>query len=245
MFECTLRENRLNAITCLLSLLISLAAHAVTLCVVVTLPLMFFSVLNQNELLTFLFAPPSTPVPAPLPAPPAIARASAGQAVIRPEIYQVPVAIPQGIPAPDEAPAVIGIEQRAQIGGSPAVNGIAMGGVLQHLIQKEPSELPALQPPVKRVPVRVGGSLQESKCIFRVSPVYPDLARRTRTTGTVVLEATIDEEGNISELKILSGHPFLNDAALDAVRQWKYSPTVLNGEPVPVQAQVTVIFSLR
>jgi periplasmic protein TonB len=245
MFECTLQENRLNAITYSLSLLISLGAHAATLCLVVLLPLMFFSALNQNELLTFLFAPPSTPVPAPPPTPPAIARVGAGRVVIRPDIYRVPSVIPEGIPAPDEAPAAIGIEQLAQIGGSLAVNGSGMEGALQHLIQKEPPELPVLQPPVKRVPVRVGGSLQESKCIFRVSPVYPDLARRTRTTGTVVLEATIDEEGNVSGLKILSGHPFLNEAALDAVRQWKYSPTVLNGEPMPVQALVTVIFSLR
>jgi len=61
----------------------------------------------------------------------------------------------------------------------------------------------------------------------------------------VVLQVTVDEEGNVAELRVLKGHPLLNDAAEAAVRQWKYSPTLLNGEPVPVIATVTVIFNLR
>jgi protein TonB len=77
-----------------------------------------------------------------------------------------------------------------------------------------------------------------------VNPVYPVIAVKARIMGTVILEAVLDEEGGISTVKVLSGHPFLADAAVQAVKQWKYSPTILNGEPVPVIATITVVFRL-
>lgn len=97
---------------------------------------------------------------------------------------------------------------------------------------------------VKREPIRVGSNIQESRLIRRVEPVYPELAKRARVQGRILIVVTIDEEGNVSELRPVSGHPLMVEAALDAVRQWKYSPTLLNGEPVPVTATVTVRFSL-
>jgi TonB family protein len=96
---------------------------------------------------------------------------------------------------------------------------------------------------VKREPIRVGGNVQESKLIRRVEPVYPELAKQARVQGRVVLVVTVDEEGNVSEIKVTRGHPLLYEEAVAAVRQWKYSPTLLNGEPVPVIATVTVTFS--
>jgi protein TonB len=78
-----------------------------------------------------------------------------------------------------------------------------------------------------------------------VEPVYPELAKRARVQGRVILVVTVDEEGNVSDIRVSSGHPLLDEAALTAVRQWKYSPTLLNGEPVPVIATVTVIFNLK
>ena len=104
---------------------------------------------------------------------------------------------------------------------------------------------PPPPPPKKKDPVRVGGSIQSSKLIRRVEPVYPDLAKRARVQGVVLLQVTVDETGNVTDLKIIRGHPLLNQAAVDAVRQWKYSPTLLNGEPVPVIATVTVNFLLN
>jgi len=117
-------------------------------------------------------------------------------------------------------------------------------GMPGSLIPTEPIYPPPLPPPPKRTPVRIG-VLEPSKCIFQVDPVFPRLARIAGISGAVILEAIIDEEGNISEIKILSGHPLLRDAAVEAVRQWKYSPTILNGEPVPVVATVTIVFKLR
>ena len=104
---------------------------------------------------------------------------------------------------------------------------------------------PPPPPPKKKDPVRVGGSIQSSKLIRRVEPVYPDLAKRARVQGVVLLQVTVDETGNVTDLKIIRGHPLLNQAAVDAVKQWKYSPTLLNGEPVPVIATVTVNFLLN
>jgi TonB family protein len=95
----------------------------------------------------------------------------------------------------------------------------------------------------RRQPINVGGNVQESKLIRKVEPVYPELAKRARVQGRVVLVVTVDEEGSVAEIKVANGHPLLNEAAVTAVRQWKYSPTLLNGEPVPVIATVTVTFS--
>ena len=98
---------------------------------------------------------------------------------------------------------------------------------------------------MKRDPIRVGGNVQESKLIRKVDPVYPELAKRARVTGRVILIVTVDEEGNVTDIRVSSGHPLLNEAAISAVKQWKYSPTLLNGEPVPVTATVTVFFNLK
>jgi protein TonB len=87
--------------------------------------------------------------------------------------------------------------------------------------------------------------VQSSKLIRRVEPEYPELAKRARVSGIVLLQVTIDETGSVTDVKIIRGHPLLNQAAVDAVRQWKYSPTLLNDEPVPVIATVTVNFVLR
>jgi protein TonB len=106
----------------------------------------------------------------------------------------------------------------------------------------EPDD-PDLPRRVRRPPIKVGGNIQESKLIRKVEPVYPELAKRARVQGKVVLVVTVDEEGSVADINIASGHPLLDEAAVTAVRQWKYSPTLLNGEPVSVIATVTVTFS--
>ncbi|MBN1566340.1 MAG: M56 family metallopeptidase [Acidobacteria bacterium] len=96
----------------------------------------------------------------------------------------------------------------------------------------------------QREPIRVGGNVAESRLIRRIEPVYPALALRTRVQGAVILTVWINEEGLVYETEVRSGHPLLQQAAVDAVRKWHYSPTLLNGEPVPVIATVTVVFRL-
>jgi protein TonB len=96
---------------------------------------------------------------------------------------------------------------------------------------------------VKR-PLKISEGVLEAQLISRVEPRYPSLAVQTKTQGTVRLHAIINREGRITSLDVLSGHPFLVKAALDAVRQWRYRPTLLNGLPVEVETSITVIFRL-
>jgi protein TonB len=97
-------------------------------------------------------------------------------------------------------------------------------------------------PPIARPP-RIS-HMMEGNLIYRVQPVYPALARQARIQGEVVLFAVISREGVIERLQVLSGHPMLVPAALEAVRRWRYRPYVLNGEPIEVDTQVTVNFHL-
>jgi protein TonB len=245
MFDYTKLDGRLNAITYFVSLLISLVVHIVVLSVVLVLPLIFFNALNTNELLTFLVDPPAPPAPPALPSPPVRPSSRGERFIARQDVDIAPAHIPDGILPPDDSQAAIGIEDLLADTGQVSGQAKGMEGMLDALLQRDPPKLTDPPRPKKPTLIRVGGVVQQSKRIFMVDPVYPDLARRARVSGTVILEATIDEEGNVSELRILSGHPLLNQAAVEAVKQWKYSPTVLNGEPMMVQAVVTVIFHLR
>jgi protein TonB len=113
----------------------------------------------------------------------------------------------------------------------------------------QPTDAP-VQPPAeikkpeeKRV-VRVSEPMQQAQLITRIVPRYPPLAVQTRKEGTVLLHAIISVDGRITVLEVVSGSPLLVQAAVDAVRQWRYRPTYLNGEPVEVETSITVIFRL-
>jgi len=97
----------------------------------------------------------------------------------------------------------------------------------------------------KRAPIHVTSTLQAAKLTHRVDPDYPQLAKQARISGVVVLQVTIDEHGNVATIRVVRGHALLDDAAVTGVRQWRYSPTYLNGQAVPVTATVTVQFVLR
>lgn len=108
----------------------------------------------------------------------------------------------------------------------------------------EPPHLAQPAQPEKR-PVKVSEGVLEAQLVSRIEPQYPTIARETKTQGTVRLRAIISREGRITSLEVLSGHPFLVKAALDAVQQWRYRPTLLDGETVEVETSITVIFRLR
>lgn len=93
--------------------------------------------------------------------------------------------------------------------------------------------------------IRVDSRFHPPVKLHDVAPVYPDLAREARVEGVVVIECRIDTNGRVVDARVLRGHPLLDGAALDAVRLWRYRPTLLNGQPVPVLMTVTVRFSLR
>lgn len=116
-----------------------------------------------------------------------------------------------------------------------------MGGVMGSIIGSANAAVPKMQTPTR---VRVSAGVTQGMVIRKVQPTYPAIAKTARVQGQVVLQAAISKEGTIENLRVISGPPLLIQSALEAVKQWRYRPYILNGEPVEVDTTVTVIFSL-
>jgi protein TonB len=165
--------------------------------------------------------------------------------------YRVRMLTPNSIPkrvseesAGDGAPPQLGGIADGVPGG---VVGGEMGGLAGGAFGGSGTAAPPppSQPqPTKRV-VRAGSMLKAPRQTYSVNPEYPTLARETHVRGTVLVDAVIDEQGNVVQARVVSGHPLLIAAALKAVLQWKYEPTTLNGHPVSVELQVQVHFNLN
>lgn len=158
-------------------------------------------------------------------------------------VLQQPPRVPERIVIDNDAARMIAS------GAGPASDGMpdgVFGVVSTEVVQAQRIAPPKLaeKPPVPATPVRVGGKVQAAKLINQVSPIYPPLARQARISGAVRLEAVISRDGRIKSLRVSVGHPLLAQAALEAVRQWVYQPTLLNGEPVEVLTQIEVNFKL-
>ena len=120
------------------------------------------------------------------------------------------------------------------------VTGVVVGDAV---VIPEPTPPPA-PPPAPLEPIRVGGAVRPPQKVVHVSPEYPAIARASRTSGVVILEAVIAEDGRVRDVHLLRSVPLLDDAAMRAVMQWQFTPTLLNGEAVPVVMTVTVNFEL-
>ena len=152
-----------------------------------------------------------------------------------------PKAIPKDVKIiKEDAPDMDAGVQGGVPGGVP---GGSMGGVIGGVI----GGMGGAPPPPKPTQTRIkqGGQVQAAMIINRVQPMYPPLARQTRISGTVRLHAIIGKDGSVQQLEVINGHPLLVQSALDAVKQWRYRPTLLNGEPVEVDTTIDVIFSLN
>jgi protein TonB len=104
---------------------------------------------------------------------------------------------------------------------------------------------PAPTVAAQKAPVRVGGRVLPPKLLSAPDPIYPPLAKQAKIQGDVLIDAVIDVNGQVVEMQVLNGHPMLINAALEALRRWRYQPTILNEEPVPVQLVVTIRFRLN
>ena len=240
-----LEYNQFKSSSRLLDTLISLTVNFAILIVPLFAGLYFTDTLDLKQFAsTFLVAPP--PPPPPPPAPTTVLRAAPPRKVFENSGKLIaPRAIPKEIQMIKEAPP--DMEGMGGVtGGVPGgVAGGSMGGVIGGVIGGVTTVAPlAPKREGPRAPVRVGGRVKEPRLLSRVDPVYPALARQTHMQGTVVIDAVIDEHGDVVEMKVVSGPPLLIQSALDAVRRWKYEPTYLNEEPVPVQLNVTVTFRL-
>ena len=136
----------------------------------------------------------------------------------------------------EEAPPSTGMMGGVQ-GGVP---GGALSGVIGGIIGST-ANLPKVAAPQR---IRVSQGVTEGNLLRKVQPTYPPLAKTARIQGSVILNALISKAGNIENLRVMSGHPMLVQSALDAVKQWKYKPYILNGEPVEVETTITVNFNL-
>jgi len=211
--------------------------------VLILVPLIYTEALPRTMLTTLLVAPPPPPPPPP---PPAAAPVKIVKPVAR--LMQAgkliaPRAIPKDINIikEEELPPDMGMV--GVTGGVPGgVPGGQAGGVLGGIIGGVGSAPPPPREAPKRI--RVGGQVQAARVISQPKPGYPPLAKQARIQGTVRLQAIIAKDGTVQELQVLSGHPLLVQAAQDVVRQWRYQPTLLNGEPVEVVTTIDVIFTL-
>jgi protein TonB len=231
--------------------LISTVAHVIVVGVLVAIPFVYVAtdLPEVPDMLAFVVsaAPPPPPPPPPPPAP---AATPANQRVIKP----VPAVSPRA--APVEAPAQIVEETHVAtdtgegvsggvLGGVPGgvVGGIVGGIAASDLSLPTPPPPPAA-PPVERTPVRVGGAVEVPALLKRVEPEYPIMAARAKVQGVVILEAVVDRKGQVEDVRVLRSIPLLDGAAIAAVRQWRYSPLLLNGQPQRFVLTVTLSFRL-
>jgi len=219
---------------------ISFILEVLFLGVLVLLPLIFTEALPTKQLMTMLTAPPPPPPPPPPPAAaPVIVKKI--QSELDNGQLRTPTAIPKKIQMikEDEAPPSSG--PAGVVGGVPGgVPGGAIGGVLGS-VMSVPTAVPKVATPQR---VRVSQGVSQGLLIHKVTPQYPPLARQARIQGTVVLQAVIGKDGSIQGLHVVSGHPMLTNSALEAVKEWRYKPYYLNGEPVEVETTINVNFTL-
>jgi protein TonB len=212
--------------------------HIAIVAIVLIVPLLASDVLPKPNLgrvqfVSEAFVPPNPPA-----ATPRVVQAVNHNAA--------PVVQPDGIrdeePAPplnnaDTAPFgldLTGARPAAGFGGN-------IGDTVSHAAPAPPPDVR----PAPQKPVPVGGLIHAPVRVFNVAPIYPQIAQAARIEGTVVIQAIIGTNGNVQDARVISGSPLLNDAALSAVRQWRYTPTLLNNQPVAVIMTVTVSFKLN
>ena len=220
---------------------ISFVLQLVLIGVLVLIPLLFTEALPKTQLMTFLVAPPPPPPPPPPPAAVVKIVKQVQTDIINGQL-RTPTKIPQKVEMIKEDEAPPPVMTGTVIGGVPGgVPGGQMGGVIGGIISSTPISVPKVAAPQR---VRVSQGVTQGLVIRRVQPTYPALARQARIQGSVLLQAEISKDGSIQNLRLISGHPMLAPAAIEAVKQWKYKPYFLNGEPVEVETQITVNFSL-
>jgi protein TonB len=216
---------------------LSIVAHVVVIALVVIVPLLATDALpTPSDVIDDYFDTALPVVPAPVP------RRATTTASTRTEatVSTVPTEAPDGIHdevEPAGAPGIptLGPQTPGSLDGVPDGLGTTSQG---------PAAPPEPEPRSNK-PYQIGGQIREPQKIFSVAPAYPNIARTARIQGIVVIEAVIGVDGEVREARVRSSVPVLDQAALEAVKQWRYRPTLLNGVPVPVVMTVSVRFTLQ
>jgi protein TonB len=214
---------------------VSIAVHVVIAACAVIAPLMATDVLPTPRTVIGAFAAQPAPPPPPPPAAPAAVR-TVKPSPVTPSSSAAPLEAPDSI-EPEETTASAIDTPGGVPGGLP--DGVVGGTGLLPTVPVPPP------PPPPTQPLPVGGKIKEPAKLRHVPPIYPTIAQQARIEGMVIIEAIIGVDGRVKEARVLRSRPFLDEAALDAVKQWTFTPTLLNGVPVPVKMTVTVNFQLK
>lgn len=225
------------------SVILSAIVQGIIVVIFVLIPLIYTEALPKQLLTTFLVAP----APPPPPPPPA----AAVQRIVKPVARLIqagkmmaPTVIPKKVEMIKEEEMPPDVGAVGVVGGVPGgIAGGQAGGVLGGIIGGSGGGMPPPPKPTQQR-VRVGGNVQQAKMIRQIQPQYPQIAKTAHVQGTVMLHAIIAKDGSVQELQYVSGPALLMRSAMDAVRQWKYQPTLLNGEPVEVDTTISVVFTL-
>ena len=223
---------------------VSATVQLFLLATLLLLPLYFSQAIDVHQFnKTLLVVPP--PAPAPPPAP-----VSARSVASKPRVRSVagklvmPRAIPHQLARLTEQPD--GNDVAAAIvpgdGFPGGVPGGQPGGVIGGVLSGAAAPAPAPMSSALKGPIRVGHGVKAPRVISAPDPVYPVLARQAKMSGAVVIDAVIDTHGNVVEMRTVSGQPILALAAMEALRHWKYEPTILGSEAIPVELLVTITF---
>lgn len=242
-----LDENRFKSGSPALKLAASILLHVTVITVPIFIGLFFTDTINVKQYAAAMLVAPPPPPPPPPPATAPVIRAARSRArFLTAGRLFAPTVIPRQIAEIKEAPmepdSFGGVE-----GGVPGgVPGGQMGGVIGGVLGGAlgTAAKPVAPAPGKPAPIRVGGRVKPPRAMVQPAPEYPALARQARIQGQVEVEAVLDEQGNVIEMKVVSGPPLLYQAALDALKKWKYQPTYLNDQPIAVEMLVTVTFVL-
>jgi protein TonB len=218
------------------SVILSGLVQTVILGILVLIPLIYTEALPKAMLSTLLIAPPPPPPPPPPPQP------------VKTIVKPVARLIQSGkLVQPRAIPKEVAVFKEAELPPDVITNTGNTGGVFGGIPGQGLIGGASLPPPPKAAaPARIkqGGNVTAASILTQTRPVYPALARQARIQGNVVLHAIIDKDGKVAQLEVVSGHPLLVQAALDAVKQWRYKPTLLNGDPVEVDTTITVTFTM-
>ena len=211
------------------TLVFSIVAHAVGVAALIIVPALATEELPEpRHTYEWILVKPELPT-----TPPVAPR----RTEVAPSTTSVPITPPEGIqPEPIIEPVDPGFDVSTAPGGS--ISDVVSSGDLV-------APLPPPTPPRPKDPVRVGGQISPPMKLTHVNPIYPPIALAARKEGLVILEALIGEDGTVREVHALRPAPLFEEEAIKAVRQWRFSPTLLNGEPVPLVMTVTVSFTLQ
>jgi protein TonB len=225
------------------TLAISVIVHGLLVAAIVIVPLLFYDMVPQpsEALRTFFVAPVEIPPPPPPPPPPAPALRTAIKVPIpvpslAPTAFVAPIEAPEGIQRDEGIDLGFGIEGGVPGGVEGGVPGGVVGGIVGGVMGQAP-------PPPAKV-VRVGGNIVAPKMIKKVAPEYPDLAKAARLGAVIIMDAQVDTHGFVKSVNVLRGSALFDEVAVAAVKQWRYRPLLLNGEPTEFVLTVTLTFNI-